>query len=213
MAARILRRDLRARVYPCFVASHTRRLHKYTYDAYLEHEASSNVKHEFLDGEIYAMAGGTIAHALLAAKVITALSSQLRDRPCLVASSDLKVRVAATGLVTYPDVTVVCGPIVQDPQSRDVVLNPTVIVEVLSDSTEDWDRGEKLTHFQQIATLKACVLVSHRQKLIEVIARTADGAWTSRSAAAGQVATLDDPAVTLDVNDVYSNITLIGDRP
>jgi len=195
-------------MYPCLVASHTGRLHNYTYDAYLEHEASSNVKHEFLDGEIYAMAGGTIAHAVLAVNVSTSLRTQLRDKPCLVASSDLKVRVAATSLVTYPDVTVICGAVEQDPKSRDVALNPTVVVEVTSDSTEDWDRAEKLTHYQQIQTLKACVLVSHRQKLIEVVTRTSGGAWATTSAGPGQSAPVADLGAILDVDDVYSNVTL-----
>jgi len=187
------------------VASHIRRLHKYTYDAYLEHEASSNVKHEFLDGEIYAMAGGTVEHAVLAVNVSSSLRAQLRDKACIVASSDLKVRVSTTGLVTYPDVTVVCSTVERDAKSRDVVLNPTVVVEVLSDSTEDWDRGEKLEHYQQIDSLRECVLVHHRERRVEVIRRDETG-WVVTAAGPGQGVALPSISCTLSVDDVYSNV-------
>src|SRR3954454_24028689 len=163
-----------------------RRIHQYTYEAYLEHEAASNVKHEYIDGDIYAMAGGTIEHAIIAVNVSSALSAQLTGAPCVVASSDLKVRVLATGLTTYPDVTVICGPPERDPKSRDVLLNPVVVVEVLSDSTEEWDQGEKLEHYQQIPSLRACVLVSHRERRVTVIERTVDGPWETSSAGPGE---------------------------
>src|SRR4029453_5385450 len=100
----------------------------------------------------------------LAAAVTTVIGAQLGEGPCRVFSSDPKVRVSATGLVSYPDVTVVCGPLAHDPESRIVVLNPTLIVEVLSDSTEEWDRGEKLEHYRRIPSLRECVLISHRQR-------------------------------------------------
>jgi Uma2 family endonuclease len=188
------------------VASHPR-LHRYTYDTYLENESSSNVKHEFLDGEIYAMAGGTVEHAVLAVNVSAALRAQLRDRPCLVASSDLKVRVLATGLSTYPDVTVICGPVERDAKSREVVLNPTLVVEVTSDSTEEWDRGEKLEHYKLIPSLQECVLVSHRQRRIEVIVR-ASGSWKTHSAGPGESVGLPSVDATLAVDDVYSKVDL-----
>lgn len=186
------------------------RLHRYTYDAYLEYESSSNVKHEFLDGEIYAMAGGTIEHAVLAANVIASLSPQLRGTPCVAATSDLKVRVLATGLATYPDVTVICGTPERDPKSRDVVLNPTLVVEVLSDSTEEWDRGDKLEHYKRIPSLRECVLVSHREKRIEVLTRTADGTWVVQTAGSGGSALLASVGATLPVEDIYGNVTLAG---
>jgi hypothetical protein len=93
----------------------------------LEYESSSNLKHEYVDGDIYAMAAGTMARRH-ERHVSSSLNLQLRDTACVVASSDLKVRVLATGLATYPDVTVVCGPIERDPKSRDVILNPTLVV-------------------------------------------------------------------------------------
>ena len=110
----------------------TERLHEHTYFEYLAHEEASNVKHEYLDGEIFAMAGGTPAHAELSVAVASTLRAQLEGKRCRVFSSDLRVRVAATGLATYPDVTVICGPLERDEESRETILNPTVLVEVLS---------------------------------------------------------------------------------
>ena len=187
-----------------------RRLHDYQYDAYLEYESSSNVKHEFLDGEIYAMAGGTLEHAVIAVNVSSALSAQLRDGRWVVASSDLKLRVLATGLATYPDVTVLCGAVERDPKSRDVVLNPTLLIEVLSDSTEAWDKGEKLDHYKRIPALRECVLVSHRERRVEVVARVSGAEWTSRAAGPGETLALDSVGCALAVDDVYRNVELPG---
>jgi Uma2 family endonuclease len=185
-----------------------RRIHSYSYEAYLEHESSSNSKHEFLDGEIYAMAGGTIEHAVLSVNVSAALSTQLRGAPGLVASSDPKVRVLATGLASYPDVTVICGQPERDALSRDVVLNPTVVVEALSDSTEEWDRGEKLEHYKKIPSLRECVLVSHRRRLVEVCRRGDDGAWTTLSGRTGEVLLLQSLGCQLQVDEIYRNVDL-----
>lgn len=185
-----------------------RRIHKYEYEAYLEHESSSNVKHEFLDGEIYAMAGGTLEHAVIAVNVSSALNRQLSGGRCVVASSDLKVRVLATGLATYPDATVLCGEIERDLKSRDVVLNPTLLVEVLSDSTEAWDRGEKLDHYKRIPSLRECVLVSHRERRVEVVTRASEDQWRTRVAGAGETLALDSIGCTLAVDDVYSSVDI-----
>src|SRR5438128_1599651 len=107
-------------------------LHRYQFADYLRVEADSNVKHEFLGGEIYAMPGGTPRHAELATSVSALLFAQLRPGPCRLFSSDLRIRVAATGLATYPDASVVCGELETDPESTTTVTNPRVLVEVLS---------------------------------------------------------------------------------
>lgn len=114
--------------------------HRYTFGEYIALESFSTVRHEFLLGEIYAMAGSTPQHAALAMSVGAALLAKLRGGPCRVHSSDLRVRVLETGLVTYPDVTVVCGPYRADPEDRNTIVNPHVVVEVTSDSTEECDR-------------------------------------------------------------------------
>jgi Uma2 family endonuclease len=119
---------------------------RYTYADYLAFEATSNVKHEFFDGQIYGMAGGTPEHAALQAAVIGLLFSQLDGSPHRPHASDLRVRVPAPGLATYPDVTVIGGPPERDAQHTATILNPTLIVEVLSDSTENFDRNDKFPH-------------------------------------------------------------------
>ncbi len=134
-------------------------LHRYTFEDYLDLEEVAGVRHEYLGGDIYAMAGGAPEHAAMAA----AITAQLGDGACRVYSSDLRLRVLETGLATYPDVTVICGPSKRDPRSATHVVNPKVLVEVLSPSTADYDRGEKLEHYKKIAGLDAIVLFSHDQ--------------------------------------------------
>lgn len=116
---------------------------------YLALDASGEVKHEYVDGAAYAMAGGTIEHGAIAGNVIRHLGSMLRDRPCQVFTSDVRVAVDATGLRTYPDVSVVCGEIARTDDGLSIV-NPIVLFEVLSESTADWDRGGK---FAQVGAL------------------------------------------------------------
>ena len=176
-----------------------------SYADYLEIDELSNVKLEFFDGEIFAMAGRTPDHAELAMNLGIALAA-VRDHGCAVYSSDLRIRVLATGLAAYPDVTVVCGPKQTDPESRTTIINPTVIVEVLSDSTQDYDRGEKIEHYRQIPSLQACLLVSHRQRHIEVWRRGADGSWSRADHGAGSIVELDAIGVSFAVDEVYRGV-------
>jgi Uma2 family endonuclease len=178
--------------------------HGYTFAEYLALEQASNVKHEYFNGEIYAMAGGTPAHAALAVAVSSSLFAQLRGGPCRVFSSDLRIRVAASGLCTYPDVTVVCGPLEPDPESGVTVINPSVIVEVTSDSTESYDRGEKLEHYQQVASLKAVLVLSHREARLDLWQRDPGGQWVAERFGPGQTAQIATPPCSLDVNEIYA---------
>jgi len=178
-------------------------LHRYSFAEYLALEEASNTKHEFLDGEIYGMAGGTPEHAALSVAVSSSLLAQLRGGPCRVYSSDLRVRVLATGLAAYPDVTVVCGELERDPGSPATVVNPRVVVEVLSDGTEAYDRGQKLDHYRRIPSLAAVVLVSHRAPKIEVWERTSEGDWRQRAFGTGQAAEIEALPARLLVDEVY----------
>jgi Uma2 family endonuclease len=155
---------------------------RFDFAEYVMLEEIACVKHEYLDGVVWAMAGGSPEHARLQVNVSTLLSQQLMARPCAVYSSDLRVRVQATGLGTYPDITVVCGNLAFDPDDpkRQTVINPSLVVEVLSPSTQDYDRGEKLEHFKQIESLREIVLVSHEEPLVEVWTRDG-GVWTVRA--------------------------------
>lgn len=179
-------------------------LHRYTYQDYVWLEEESTTRHEFLDGEIVAMAGGTPEHAAMAAEVIGQLRDQLRGRPCRVFTSDLGVRVMKTGLATYPDASVVCGPTIRDPDKKTNVINPRVLVEVTSDGTEDYDRGEKLTHYKQIPSLDWIAIVSHREPRIEVWSRAPESeAWHVSEAGAGANASLAALGCTLNVDAIW----------
>ncbi|HTN92768.1 MAG TPA: Uma2 family endonuclease [Sorangium sp.] len=174
-----------------------------SYAEYLDQERASTTKHEFLNGEIVAMAGGTPEHARLCMSVGAELRVQLRGRPCAVYSADLRVRVQATGLSTYPDVSVVCGKLERDLGDKDAALNPSVLVEVLSDSSEAYDRGQKFAHYRHIPSLREYVLVSQHEPRIEVFHRNEDDSWTLREARAGQGAHLEAIGCTLSVDEVY----------
>ena len=183
--------------------------HRYTFAEYLELEEAAGVRHEFYDGEIYAMAGGTPEHAAMAAAITAALVGQLalfysaKLSPCRVYSSDLRVRVLATGLATYPDVTVICGPSERDPQSATHVTNPKIVVEVSSSGTAEYDRGDKLRHYQQIPSLDAVVLVDHEQPRIDLWMRE-EGGWRSRSFGEGEEIPLEVIGCTLEVDAIYA---------
>lgn len=179
---------------------------KFSFDDYLALEEISAAKHEFLDGHVWAMAGGTPEHGAVTANIIVLLGTQLRDRPCRVFTSDVRIRVEATGLATYPDVSVVCGRMHTDPQDRTgaTVVNPAVVVEVLSPSTEDYDRGEKLAHYKQIPSLQEIVLVAHEEPRIEVWRRAGDG-WTLQAISGDGAGSLEAVGCELPIREIYRN--------
>lgn len=159
----------------------------YTVEEYLALERESEERHEYLDGYIYAMAGESGEHADICTNLIRLTSTQLLDTPCRVRSKDTKVRSGpgseqrrlTKGLFSYPDLVVICGDPIYHDQHRDVVLNPIVIIEVLSESTEAFDRGEKFLRFQTWnPTLSDYVLVWQTSPIIEHFVRRADGGWS-----------------------------------
>jgi Uma2 family endonuclease len=169
---------------------------------YLAIDRASETKHEFIAGMVYAMSGGTPAHARLAISIGGELRAQLAGKPCAVFSSDLRVRVLATGLATYPDLTVICGALEVDPEDAHTATNPVVIVEVTSPSSERYDRDVKYAHYRQIESLRAYVLVSQDERLVEVYLRNADESWTLRDVREGK-AKLDPIGCALDVEVIY----------
>jgi Uma2 family endonuclease len=149
------------------------------------------------------MAGGTPHHGWLAANVIMLLGGALRARPCTVHTSDVRVRVRATGLVTYPDVSVVGGNVELDEIDGDAVLNPLVLVEVTSPSTDRYDRGKKLDQYRQIESLRAVLFVAHEEPRLELVARGENGEWFSATARSGEELQLDALGCALRTDDVY----------
>ena len=188
-----------------------RRLH-HSYQEYLAALELSGVKLEYCEGEIYAMAGGTPAHADLAASMTRLLGNGLLGR-CRVSSSDLKVRIETTDLSTFPDVTVVCGDRQVAAIDRNAVTNPTLVVEVTSNSTEDYDRGEKLSHYKQCPSIMAVLFVSHRRPQVTVVARTEAG-WESREYRAGHDVELAGILeLVVPVDELYAGIVLEDTTP
>jgi Uma2 family endonuclease len=182
--------------------------YRYTVQEYLALERRSDTKHAFFRGEIFAMAGGTVPHAVIAVNVGGELRARLKRGPCRVYSSDMRLKVAATGLYTYPDVMVVCG----DPQladgQEDMIENPKVIVEVLSPSTEDYDRGGKFEHYRAIATLTDYVLVAQDVRRVEHRSRQADGKWRTVEATGSKVIRLESIDCELPLDEIYDKVNL-----
>lgn len=177
---------------------------KHTFAEYIALEEQSESKHELIDGEIYAVAHGTPEHGRLAARVIRMLGNALEGKPCEVFSSDVRVRVRDTGLAAYPDASVVCSRIERDPENRNTITNPVVLVEVLSDSTESYDRTIKLAHYRKIESLRDYLLVAQREARIEHYRRNDDGTWTLRDVVPPDVVRLSI-GVELSVADLYRN--------
>lgn len=177
-----------------------------TYAEYLELLTKSPSRLEWLDGVVFDMAGGSPEHAALQAAVAGELRALLRGKPCRVFGPDLKVRVRETGLTTFPDASVVCGALEKDPEDDNAALNPIVLVEVLSDSTEGYDRGEKFAHYRRLPSVREYVLVSQRRPLIEVFRKNAAGKWElAEEGHKGDLVPLTSVGVSLSVDDVYAN--------
>lgn len=186
-----------------------RPLHRYTFAEYVALERDSSTKHEFLDGEIYAMAGGSEDHSALAAEVLRVLGNAAVGRPCRVHTSDLRIYVESPGLATFPDGSVICGELLQHPPSPEATaLNPSVLLEVTSDSSEAYDVGTKLECYRSIPTLREYVVVSHRERRITVHHRDGEGKWQSTVAISGGRVALPSLDAALVVDDIYAKSSL-----
>jgi Uma2 family endonuclease len=172
---------------------------------YLVWEREQPVKHEFFDGEVFAMAGGTPRHNALGISIGAELRAALRSRGCSVLSSDQQLAFPPDARYVYPDVTVICGSPVFQPGTDDVITNPAILVEVLSSSTEEYDRGLKWTGYQRIASLTDYLLVAQAEARIEHYRRNADGSWTYRAAGPGERVVLTGGG-QLAVDAVYAGV-------
>lgn len=172
---------------------------------YIAAEAIAEVRHEYLRGEVFAMAGGSLEHAALASALARDVGTALHGKPCRVFSSDARVRIEATDMTTYPDLSVVCGELQRSPHDELAMLNPVVLFEVLSDSTEAYDRGAKASHYRHIASLEEYVLIAQDGPRIEVQRRNAAGRWEIHEFGPGERASLESLGVTLSVDELYAN--------
>jgi Uma2 family endonuclease len=179
-----------------------------TPEEYLALERKAEFKSEYIDGVIYALAGGSKRHSSVAVNISTSLSVQLRGRPCRVYNSDLKVTTPNLQRYFYPDVSVVCGETGVVDDQEDVVLNPILIVEVLSEGTAAYDRGKKILSYQQINSLQEYLQVSQDEILVEGYARQGNDTWLYTKVT-GPEGSLFLPSIecTLSLKDVYDKAT------
>lgn len=173
-----------------------------TYAEYVVIANESDVRREFIDGVIVAMSGGSIEHGRIIARLAAMMDRALEGSPCIVLPSDLRVRIRAADRATYPDLFVVCDEVERDPDDDHAVVNPTVIVEVLSDSTQDSDRGEKNAAYRRLKSLREYVLVSQRERRVEVYRREGRR-WLLDEYRAGETVTLEALGITLAVDEIY----------
>jgi Uma2 family endonuclease len=185
-----------------------------TPEQYLEIERKAEFKSEYYEGEMFAMAGAREAHNLIVGNLHSDLHQQLRPRPCRAYMSDMRVRVSPSGLYTYPDVTVVCGEPQFLDERRDTLLNPSLIVEVLSPSTEAYDRGRKFKHYRSVESVSQYLLVSSEQVSAELFTRQPDGGWRL-IAVSSMEDSLDLQSVgcRLALADVYEKVDLTATGP
>jgi Uma2 family endonuclease len=175
---------------------------------YLAFDRASDIKHEYCRGEIFAMSGASRAHNVISGNTYASLHSQLRGRPCEKYQAEMRVRAAHTRLYTYPDITVVWGEPRFADSEVDTLLNPTVLIEVLSPSTERYDRGRKFQHYRAIDSLREYVLIAQDQPRIERYLRQEDGTWLL-SDAVGLESRMELTSIgcTLALADVYEQVT------
>jgi Uma2 family endonuclease len=178
---------------------------KMTAEAYLAFERASEERHEFVDGEIFAMSGGTWEHNLIAANVVGELRQILLDRPCHVQGADMKIKTAADKF-HYADAFALCGDPLFVDDTRDAVKNPKAIFEVLSDSTERYDRGDKFASYRTMSTLDDYVLVSQKAVLVEHFHRLPDGTWLYRALGPGETLSLASIGCEIAVDRLYLKV-------
>ena len=181
---------------------------RFTAADYLEGEKNSTVRHEFIDGEVYAMAGAGEAHNLIAGNVFARLRSAVRGGPCRVFISDMKLHVAAWNAFYYPDVMVVCNAADAHTHYKE---SPSVIVEVLSDSTAGIDQREKLLAYRTLASLREYVLIAQDKRQIDVYRRQPDGTWSLESLGEGDLLQLDSVGIGVGMSmaEVYEDVVFM----
>ena len=177
-----------------------------TPEEYLAFERKATTKHEYLNGQIVAMSGASFAHNFLTMNVANQLYNQLIGGECQVAASDMRVKATQTGSYFYPDVIVVCGEPRAEDDTFDTLLNPTLIVEILSPSTETYDKGEKFDHYQQIASLKDYILISQDKVYVEHY-RHQENEWLQTEfAELEDVLSLRSVGCELRLQDIYRRV-------
>jgi len=185
------------------------RQNRFTPEEYLVIDRHSEQKHEYFDGGIFAMTGASRRHNLISVNVASSINTQLADRECEVYASDMRVKVSPTGLYTYPDVVIVCETPQFEDKEIDTLLNPTVIIEVLSKTTEGYDRGDKFEHYRRVESLVEVVLIAQDKHHVEHYTRQISGQWLL-----SETNNLQDKLIITSINcelplrDIYRKVSV-----
>lgn len=184
-----------------------------TAEEYLAQERLASFKSEFYQGEVFAMAGASYEHNQVKENLVFELRSRMKDGPCRPYSSDFRVHVPRTTLFTYPDIVIICNKPEFTDDHLDVLLNPEVIVEVLSESTEKYDRGVKFQQYQQISSLKEYILVSQHEPRIESYVRQANDKWllTNYVGLSAQLI-VNAVKITIPLQAIYDGVELPAEQ-
>ena len=187
----------------------------FTPEEYLEQERQAKTKSEYFAGQVYAMAGASGAHNIIVANALASLIVGLRGRPCIVYASDMRVKISLAGLYTYPNVSIVCGEAQFDDNQKDTLLNPTVLIEVLSDSTEAYDRGRKFVykHYHKLDSLAEYLLIDQDHAAIDRYVRQPDDRWLLTAYRGLDAVTVIDAIVCeLPLAEVYDKVEGLEDE-
>lgn len=174
-------------------------------EAYLEAEEKSEIRHEYIDGQVFAMSGGTDHHNTITGNVYTMFRARLKGSGCSTFFSDMKARIEAINRYYYPDVMVTCDA--RDRETASYKSNAKLIVEVLSDSTEAFDRGDKFADYQQLESLQEYVLVSQKRQRVECFRRNEEGLWVLQTYQTGDQVHFKSVDLAVDINDIYDEVT------
>jgi Uma2 family endonuclease len=186
----------------------------YTPEQYLEFEREAEERHEYLDGQIYLMSGGSLQHSAISVNVSGELRLQLKGKSCQVLEANMKVGTAISSQFSYPDVSVVCGEPKSHDKHQDILTNPSIIIEVLSPSTERFDRGKKFARYQRIDSFTDYILIAQDEPRVEHFARQANGTWilTVATGLKSKIK-LTSIACTLKLSEVYDRIQFEQEEP
>lgn len=178
-----------------------------TPEEYLALERKAEFKSEYFNGEMFALAGAKVNHILINGNINREIGNKLKDKPCKVFSNDLRVKISTTGLYTYPDIVIACGETKLEDEELDTLLNPTLIIEILSDSTESYDRGKKFEHYRTLESLQEYVLVSQEKPKVEQFLKQPDGKWLySEVNGIDSVVQFSSIECEIDLKEIYHKV-------
>ncbi len=179
-----------------------------TQEEYLEAERNAIEKHEYYRGEVFAMAGASIQHNIIFSNLFGLLTSRLKGNPCKPFGSDLRVHIPLNTLYTYPDISVICGKIETTDSQKDTVTNPTVLIEIMSESTKDYDLGSKFMLYRDIETLQEYILIDSTGSVqIEKFARQQDGSWLlTEIKTTGETLRFDSLDIDIPASEIYEGV-------